>query len=610
MATILKLDYNGQRLIFSEWGITGVVLHQESQGIDTLTFVMPSVQIDDDYLFDYRGTVSLYRDDGAGDVRCFYGVVTRRSGQGSSSESHSYEVSCPAWHLSRLLFQQDWKILKTGAEFPLEDDDYETIQLGHILLNVTTLGAKTGTAAQLEAILDVAIARGAPMAYDETGFPDVDAPIDEIRNVTIGECIQRELRWAPDCVWYWDYSTDPYPTMHIRRRSALEAKALNITEGRRVESIQMDPRDDLLLDGVILRYRFTSRVNDAILKSLVILKAPNDAVQPGVAVLDQDIDLEGSTYTYIESPLATEAIDADNVDWWKARIDPLSKSNIKELTIVAGSVTRNSSHPYEIRRGQYADWMGGNCSEDSIQAQFSYTIVDDAGNEIKKITGQTFSHHCNVTDRPSGAYRSTEEDTPAEPIPTNLHTYLYQAASVLHYDGQIVLTDDECPGDINVGNVLNISDSRPEWANMRALVQSVTMDLDNRRTTIQVGPPKHLGHADIIELLRVTRFRMRYTPATARSKAQGSSGALQLPDRVAKENTQQSTQAIDRYVIGGFVTPTGATEAQGLIDINKADVGGRPAKFRTLLYCETDSAGITTQYELEVLCTEKRVRSS
>jgi hypothetical protein len=600
--TTFKLEYNGETKTFAEWGITNVVLTQQSQGVDTVTFTMPSKRFDDDYVFPYRGTIILLRDDGAGNVRFFYGVVTKRSGEGSSSESHSYIVSNPSWHLSRIPFQQDWKFLKTGAEFPLEEDDYQTIQIGHLLLNVTNAGAKTGIKAQLASILDVAIARGVPMAYDASQFPDVDAPIDEIRDTTCSGCIDRELSWSPDCAVWWDYTTTPYPTMHIARRSSLTEKTLNATNGERVVSINIDPREDLLLDGVILRYQTTTRVNNSVLNTTTILKAPNEDVAPGVAVLDATINLEGSTTAYAEGFLTVQAVNPTSAAWWKEKIPVLNKSNIQNLTVVANSVSRQSSLANEIIVGEYASWMGGSCETDTIEVSLSYTLMDDSTppNVIKEVTGQRYNHRCHVTNLASNIYRSLSEYTPGEAIPTNLHTYLYEAASVLHYDGTIVLGDDECPGDINVGNVVNITGSRSEWETMRALVQEVSMDLDNRTTTIRIGPPAKLGHNDIIELLRASRTRMRFTPITARSNAQGgTSGAIQMPERGTRENTQQAPPAVDRYLIGDASLSRG-----GHIDLNMSLTNGKALIPREMSVCVKSDDGTWREGFVMALCSE------
>src|SRR5262249_34743621 len=48
--------------------------------------------------------------------------------------------------------------------------------------------------------------------------PNVDVPIDEVRDITCAEVIHKMLRWSPDAVTYFDYTTTP-PTFHCLRRA-------------------------------------------------------------------------------------------------------------------------------------------------------------------------------------------------------------------------------------------------------------------------------------------------------------------------------------------------------------------------------------------------------
>ena len=52
---------------------------------------------------------------------------------------------------------------------------------------------------------------------------------------------------------------------------------------------------------------------------------------------------------------------------------------------------------------------------------------------------------------------------------------------------------------------MDADQARPEWADMRAVIQEVVEDLDSGRTIYTVGPPEHLGPQDMIELQRCYR---------------------------------------------------------------------------------------------------------
>lgn len=94
-----------------------------------------------------------------------------------------------------------------------------------------------------------------------------------------------------------------------------------------------------------------------------------------------------------------------------------------------------------------------------------------------------------------------------ETAPVGLAQTLHEAVSVLHYEGRFRLSEEECQGGIAPGNVLNLSNGITAWATMRAVVQSVSFNLDAGATEIVFGPPQHLGLQDYINLLIGNRNR-------------------------------------------------------------------------------------------------------
>jgi hypothetical protein len=102
-----------------------------------------------------------------------------------------------------------------------------------------------------------------------------------------------------------------------------------------------------------------------------------------------------------------------------------------------------------------------------------------------------------------------------------------------------------------MGQVLNVTAGRTEWATMRALVQTVDDDVDNGRSVIQVGPATHLGAGDLVELLRANRGRRLVIDNSARFSgidANAQDGALgnvtannyTLPGQYGVESEQQA----------------------------------------------------------------------
>ncbi|MDX1953332.1 MAG: hypothetical protein SFY81_14230, partial [Verrucomicrobiota bacterium] len=129
-----------------------------------------------------------------------------------------------------------------------------------------------------------------------------------------------------------------------------------------------------------------------------------------------------------------------------------------------------------------------------------------------------------ATDLTSDRYSSTLAIEVGEAQPIGLAEALWRATNILHFDGQIVLVEQDVTGVLSMGKRLNLTGGRPEWETMRALVQSVTEDATLGTTTIVIGAPQLLGRDDIMALLRMTRNRMRYTTATTRATGASSGG--------------------------------------------------------------------------------------
>jgi hypothetical protein len=83
---------------------------------------------------------------------------------------------------------------------------------------------------------------------------------------------------------------------------------------------------------------------------------------------------------------------------------------------------------------------------------------------------------------------------------------LYADRAVAPWEGSISLLEEHAGAQRYLGKVLNLEAAdRPEWATMRALIQSESVDLTTGATDLQVGPADHLEPADWISLHRATR---------------------------------------------------------------------------------------------------------
>jgi hypothetical protein len=93
-----------------------------------------------------------------------------------------------------------------------------------------------------------------------------------------------------------------------------------------------------------------------------------------------------------------------------------------------------------------------------------------------------------------------------EPTPDGLATRLYNAYSILPFEGRIVLVgDDVDPAAVYLGKTLRILHGAPDWATATMDVQQIAQDLFSGRTELSVGPPTQLGPTDLVGLVRKGR---------------------------------------------------------------------------------------------------------
>src|SRR5262249_49983005 len=129
------------------------------------------------------------------------------------------------------------------------------------------------------------------------------------------------------------------------------------------------------------------------------------------------------------------------------------------------------------------------------------------------------------TNAQTQTYGRLTSATAAEPVPAGLAQALYDAVSVLQYDGGLELTEPECTSQGAPGMLLNLSGGRADWSTMQAQIQRVEEKLDLGLTRITVGPAKHLGHAELTTLLRANRNRRVSFRLEERTTGKGSGNA-------------------------------------------------------------------------------------
>jgi hypothetical protein len=507
--------------------------------------------------------VTLYR---AG-VPWFSGKVSARPVRVSATDE-SYQVTASnAWReLSQLVFRQTWKAW--NADYSAQIDKTTS----HLFLGQDVNGVKFSVGAQIREIIAWARARGINIQCAATlgAIESVNPPIDEIRDTTCAECIQKMLRWCPDTVTWFDYST-PAPTIHFSRRSERGAVTLDITQRADVD-LSVAPLIDRQCPSVALYYEITSQVDGISYRDIVEDIAPPLTTGLEVGAFVATIDLQGASSQSLSADVETAPIVETTTlylpiggtsswtetwpDFFRRHNPWLSDPKVFSVELI-GKPTRNldkNEYPFELISGQVAPWMKtqingqtitGKTAPDvvSVLAKITYQADGASTRDVQTVRLDT---QIMATNLQTGKYSTLQSWESGDPIPTGLAASLYDAVKTLEWSGSIALVAQEVDATIPnpLNHLLNLSNGDPEWTSMAAQIQSVTEDIDNGKTSYEFGPPEHLGPSDLITLLQVNRRRQILTPMGARSDASITKTQTPLGNKFPTEANQ--TNALTR----------------------------------------------------------------
>ncbi|MDD5676579.1 MAG: hypothetical protein PHW60_01130 [Kiritimatiellae bacterium] len=555
------LTYNGTTKSFAEWGLSNLRRSRVSQAEDTVSFTAPGLY-DAAELFPYGSTITLsYKNDSSGAVApWFYGRVVQvpRSGSGTE-ESMDYELAGPWWFLDNLVYQQIWSAGMRPQPYTLAEDEvklgeetigetpdevvYDLIGVykSRVILGQDPAGDPRSSGEVITDVINYAIASGAPIQLDPEDpiEPDLEIPFDEQQDITCAEAIRRMLRWSPDAVTWFDYSTTPYPTFHCARRSALESLSLALQpssgsqiSNNQISNLQVIPRSDLIVPAVVLKFEQTNTIDGTEYESIVIDKFPLAATGREFAALTATLQLAGFQANYVTQKVVSTLIPLIEDSFWTAH-DPTYLTTGTQVSAVIGSSIKSATpYDYELKEGQIQDWMTGkHAREVTYTAQVRTTTFDtDLTTKLKE---EIRSVSCTIitTDAVSNTYTQLASLVTGESIPVGLAKALYDSLHPLQYEGSVTLTEEECCSTVATalraasGFVLNLTGGLTSWETMNALIQKVDEDVDSGRTTISFGPAEQLSPQDLVERLRANRGRGVAFSFIKRTTGESSSGS-------------------------------------------------------------------------------------
>jgi hypothetical protein len=528
-------DANGVEKTAAEWGLRGVTRERINQRPDMVTFCAAGTASDADPIFAYGSTVQIFRN-GTG---WFYGRVVRVPGRATAqAEEQVYWLAGPWWYLENLVYQQTW-LMTDGSDTTLVATNKSLLILGQ-----KDDGTKVATGVAIREVLCYATARGAPITVG-TITPDAIAPYAEGLDLSCAAVIRDLLRWTPDAAAAFDYTTVP-PTLSILRR----ADAAGVTlpaYGAPVSGLDLTPRYDLQVPSVVLKFEQSNDIDGDTFTSLIVQPAPSTATGDELGAMVMTLDLAGARATFHQqsvttAPIPTSSTSAGVIDWWKGKFAWLNDFADADLEVIAGSHTITMENPAnypglttadvpnELLEGSVSAWMNLNAAPLRVQATLQYTGAATAeSSAVWGMTNQRVLYTRVIgTNAETQTYSRLTSETEAEPVPPGLAQALYEAVSVLPYDGTVELTEEECSGVGAPGSLLNLSGGRAEWAVMAAQIQQIKEEVDLGQTLVTVGPGKHLGHEDLAALLRVNRDRQLSYRLTERTSGEASGNAAKV----------------------------------------------------------------------------------
>lgn len=570
--TLWKL--NGQT--FEELGIEAPKLTFVNGAPDVFAWEDPATRFDSDLRWAYDAAVVLSR----GETVVFSGKIRQTPRfLGQEAESIAYEAHGPWATLQELAYLQDATFVQDPEAEELE---YLVKQHGRAVLGLRLLGAREFERVNLaEAIADVlALASDVVQVGSITGL-GWQVPLDEVVDLQLSDALNRLLQWAPDAVQWFDYSASP-PAYRAGRRAGLAEVNLVVplpgqggeqTDGSRVplETVSLRPAHELQAPAVVLFFRRGRDTEGAAWAVLEKQAAPVDATGREPRAIVRTIDLADATTvsssrqtakirtTSLSSFLATAGTitPASNATafnalaaFWKRKLPELDRTGVtitgfkdctRERIPLPGdastATTPTSVCTRELVLGQLPDWLFEQIStlraeHQVIGATIAYDELVDGVVKKRILTGaNTKLVATNASTRVYSQQGGVVEiGAPGEPAMPGLADQIRAGLSTLHHEGTITLVEEEATLSVRPGVVVNLTcDARPEWATMKALVQAVTVDIDQGSTQITVGPPHHLGPQELQELFRSNRTRREVTTAYSRVSGRNDQGTLEIP---------------------------------------------------------------------------------
>lgn len=550
---------SGVEKTLEKWGLSDGRRTRKSQTASAVTLLADGRAVDAAELFAYGSTVIVQKDrvwNGTiwgGGSRWFYGRVANWERNGSAdSENQICSLVDPWWYLQELLFEHSFKNFG-GYVVPNDPSSgvvLVTVTSSHLFLNqavdlIAHPNGKLTTGEQIAEAVQWAISKGAPIQIG-TISPDVDPPIDEDKQLTCEGVIHKMLAYTPDAVTYFDYTTLPYPTLHIRRLAELDSVSFDLNAGNLITGVRVKERPDWKRPFVRIVYE---QSNNGVLQSVEDVwpnPLPSDP-EKQFGGLVSTVNLAGNSVSSQFSDIVCERIDTLDLEWWRKHVNDINRYRLQgttdnslpnnlgvieliptpTFTDLDTNLPADGSLVFECKKGTIFDWMiqqqGVKASR--VRVSIPYNLYPKSGD--RKL-GLQLSQEMTLVNVPSGHFTTRTTLGVADPVPVNLARDLYEALNALSAEGDFTIIEEEVGDTFAVWKRVNfITPDQPGWATLDAMPQTIEETALQGETRVDFGAPEILGAKDLVALLQVHRGQTVLNSLSMRKTGDmGSGGAV------------------------------------------------------------------------------------
>jgi hypothetical protein len=576
--TMWTLVYSGTEKALGDWGLCAdFAVELVNKGRDSVT--MRSTEPFDGGApqFAWGSAVTVYRDRtltgsawGGGSIffQGYVGDTKRLDVNGRQNIQYSFYGTW--WLLERLIFQQQRQVFNGWVTpgVPTSGATLTPINTPEVFLGQTLEETYQTNGAEITEILNwvnecynptkQGATSGRNNAQDVVAIgtidPTVNFPVTRANSIFCSEAVTSVLRWSPDCVCWFDYTTTP-PTFNCRALANLSAATIEITADQE-RQVELAPRYERQLAGVYIEYKLTNTFNGVAWTQFYNDIYPGTINQYTPNCSRHFVELDGSkvartSVAVLVTPVAGAVSDtaSDRLAWWLGIDQTLNDPQIDPASIAVGVATvldangnpvNLEAYPNVLAKGQLSTWMAVQWVDCTVTADVSFVRYADPTIRLQKnavVTTRQLSHRVTLTNAISQTYYTTTYYDPGEAVPTGVAQAVYASLSTLQYSGRVDFVAGQVQSGVSVGNLLTLEGPTNTYSNL--LVQSVRAVPHLGLLTVTYAPSARLDAPELIELARASRWRIIYNMPTGRSTGQAAeTDVVGLGSATAKENTQ------------------------------------------------------------------------